>query len=210
MNFEKDCYYKYKGGYVPLKGKFNRLIENIVYKCIYCNSESATLQFIRYYNDFPTSDIVFLNQSDIKFFNKSGVNPKNVIKNNKKTMEKQNYPITPHPDLRKPYASHPNCNTQQLSNQITPQIEPEHISFKSITNNMNDLYERKNSDYGNAFDQSLDDYGLTAAAIRLNDKLNRFKSLISKPCSQVKDESIDDTLIDLANYAIMTILWRNK
>lgn len=42
--------------------------------------------------------------------------------------------------------------------------------------------------------------------IRLGDKLARFKSLTKSEVQEVKDESIRDTLIDLANYAIMTVL----
>lgn len=42
--------------------------------------------------------------------------------------------------------------------------------------------------------------------IRLGDKLARFKSLTKSGVQEVKDESIRDTLIDLANYAIMTVL----
>jgi hypothetical protein len=44
--------------------------------------------------------------------------------------------------------------------------------------------------------------------IRLEDKLNRLKSLTRSGDQQVNDESIDDTLMDLANYAIMTIVER--
>ena len=42
--------------------------------------------------------------------------------------------------------------------------------------------------------------------IRRGDKLARFKSLTKSEVQEVKDESIRDTLIDLANYAIMTVL----
>ena len=41
--------------------------------------------------------------------------------------------------------------------------------------------------------------------IRLEDKLNRLKSLLKKE-SLVTDEKIEDTLMDLANYAIMTLI----
>lgn len=48
---------------------------------------------------------------------------------------------------------------------------------------------------------------MAMARIRLMDKLNRFKKLSRNPeTAQVKDESIRDTLIDLANYAMMTVL----
>lgn len=78
--------------------------------------------------------------------------------------------------------------------------------FKQIASNMIDTYSRKNHDYGNSFDQSLDNFGLIASAIRIGDKMNRFESLIKK-VAQVKDESLRDTLLDMANYAIMTIMW---
>ena len=42
--------------------------------------------------------------------------------------------------------------------------------------------------------------------IRLGDKFSRFKTLTQSGGQQVADESIRDTLMDLANYAIMTIL----
>ena len=71
---------------------------------------------------------------------------------------------------------------------------------------MTDLYRRKNADYGNSFDKSLDKDGLIVADIRIGDKINRITSLLKKE-AQVVDESLTDTLIDLANYCIMTILW---
>ncbi|WP_235888741.1 nucleotide modification associated domain-containing protein [Ruoffia tabacinasalis] len=83
------------------------------------------------------------------------------------------------------------------------------LTFKHITDLMNNLYERKNADYGNSFDRSLDADGLLVAKIRLGDKYNRFSQLISKQ-AQIKSESIEDTLIDLANYAVMTLIWLSK
>lgn len=44
------------------------------------------------------------------------------------------------------------------------------------------------------------------ARIRLSDKLSRFKTLSKNPVQQVQDESMRDTLLDLANYAIMTVM----
>lgn len=78
--------------------------------------------------------------------------------------------------------------------------------FMSITNNMVKTYAAKNHDYGNSFEQSLDKFGLLAAVVRMGDKMNRIESLAVKK-AEVKDESIKDTLLDLANYAIMTVMW---
>lgn len=79
-------------------------------------------------------------------------------------------------------------------------------SFKKITEDMFELYSRKNHDYGDSFTDTVDEFGLVAPAIRLSDKLNRFKTIIKSP-SKVTDEKLEDTLIDMANYAIMTVIW---
>ena len=81
--------------------------------------------------------------------------------------------------------------------------------FREITNRMADIYERKNHDYGNSFDESLDEFGLVAAVVRISDKFNRLKSLYNKE-AKVVDESIADTLMDTANYCIMTRMWMDQ
>lgn len=75
----------------------------------------------------------------------------------------------------------------------------------TICENLTALYARKNADYGDSFGKSFKEYGLTMACIRLEDKLNRIKALRNKD-AQVRDESITDTLMDLANYSIMTLV----
>lgn len=74
-----------------------------------------------------------------------------------------------------------------------------------ICKELNELHKRKNQDYGDSFGNTFKEYGLTMAAIRIEDKLQRLKRLI-KSDAQVKDESIEDTLMDTANYAIMTLI----
>ena len=75
-----------------------------------------------------------------------------------------------------------------------------------ICKEINNLYERKNHDYGDSFHQTFTEEGMAMPRIRLGDKMARFKSLTKSGVQEVKDESIRDTLIDLANYAIMTVL----
>lgn len=82
-------------------------------------------------------------------------------------------------------------------------------SFGEITSQMCDTYIAKNADYGNSFDKSMDEFGITASVVRMSDKMERLKSLTKKK-TQVKDESVKDTLLDLANYAIMTVMHLNK
>ena len=64
----------------------------------------------------------------------------------------------------------------------------------------------KNADYGNSFESSLEEYGLIAALIRMDDKMGRLRTLI-KSEAKVKDESISDTLRDLSNYALIASVW---
>jgi hypothetical protein len=81
----------------------------------------------------------------------------------------------------------------------------------AILNEIKQLYNRKNADYGNSFDKTLDEFGLVASATRMSDKFNRFKSLIRcDSTARVEDEKIEDTLIDLASYAMMTIKWMRQ
>lgn len=74
-----------------------------------------------------------------------------------------------------------------------------------ICEELTELYRKKNHDYGDSFHKSYQEYGLTMAAIRLEDKLNRFKTL-ARSGAEVAEESLRDTLIDLANYAILTVM----
>ena len=80
------------------------------------------------------------------------------------------------------------------------------VSFEGVQKELKEIYEKKNADYGNSFEDSLNEFGTLPTAIRLNEKVNRLKSLcVGK--QQVKDESIEDTLKDIANYCIITLKW---
>lgn len=79
-------------------------------------------------------------------------------------------------------------------------------AHKEICEYLNNLYERKNHDYGDSFHQTFVEEGMAMARIRLGDKFSRFKTLTLKGSQQVQDESVRDTLLDLANYAIMTVM----
>lgn len=65
----------------------------------------------------------------------------------------------------------------------------------------------KNKNYGNSFEISLDKYGIIAALTRISDKFNRIETLILNHNNGTHDESIADTLIDLANYCVMTAVY---
>ena len=78
---------------------------------------------------------------------------------------------------------------------------------EEICKGLHELYEKKNSDYGDSFVETWKEDGYAMVRTRLYDKFSRFKTLSKQPGKQkVKDESIEDTLLDLANYAIMTVV----
>ena len=79
--------------------------------------------------------------------------------------------------------------------------------FEQITKRMCNLYAKKNKDYGDSFSKSLSKYGSIAALTRISDKFNRLESLILKGSSDITSEKLEDTLIDLASYCIMTKMW---
>lgn len=86
--------------------------------------------------------------------------------------------------------------------------QPDHTAkHKQILINMHNTYKRKNADYGDSFHRAYQKRGIISAITRMEDKWMRFEQLATHSDNpQVKDESIYDTLIDLANYAIMTAM----
>lgn len=82
--------------------------------------------------------------------------------------------------------------------------------FDAIIAEIQQLHENKNADYGDSFAKSVEKYGLISALTRISDKFNRAEQLILGNEAKVKDEKLRDTLIDLASYAIMTIVELDK
>ena len=76
-----------------------------------------------------------------------------------------------------------------------------------ICTTLNGIYERKNHDYGDSFAKLRNELP-NAILVRIYDKYSRLKTLMQGAEQKVKDESIDDTLMDLANYCIMELVER--
>lgn len=83
------------------------------------------------------------------------------------------------------------------------------IAFRDITNGMYDTFKAKNHDYGNSFSELFAECGMTYAYGHMAEKLKRVKSLMSDE-AKVNGESMRDSLLDLANYAILTIMELDK
>lgn len=81
---------------------------------------------------------------------------------------------------------------------------------KKLLDDMHDLYIKKNADYGNSVHDTYEKYGLVSFLVRMEDKLNRVRNLnkdnVKISDAKVKDEKIEDTLMDLANYVILAIM----
>lgn len=75
---------------------------------------------------------------------------------------------------------------------------------KKLCEKMNELYKRKNADYGDSFSQMRRRYP-NVIGMKLWEKVNRLCTLLDGNPQQVADESITDTLMDIANYAIMEL-----
>ena len=82
----------------------------------------------------------------------------------------------------------------------------ETLTFQEVTDELEALYTRKNKDYGDSFTDSMETFGMMSSVIRLNDKMKRITSLMFNE-QLVDDESVRDTLVDMANYSIMTLMW---
>lgn len=75
-----------------------------------------------------------------------------------------------------------------------------------ICQKMNDLYRRKNDNYHDSFSNTFKKYGPISALVRINDKFERVESLLLGAENKLDDERLEDTLVDMANYCIMTII----
>ena len=75
--------------------------------------------------------------------------------------------------------------------------------FKDYTNHLATILQEKNHAYGDSFTKSVDKYGLSVIGVRLSDKYNRIEHLITHHELKENDESLEDTLLDLAGYSIL-------
>ena len=104
---------------------------------------------------------------------------------------------------------------QALSGVVPKElITPEVVALRDQQNKMLNLMAKKNADYGNAFNKGCDKLGYRYGLARMYDKANRLIHLIEddfKGCNKpnVEDESMFDTIQDLANYCNMLLAWLN-
>nr|DAD73399.1 MAG TPA: Nucleotide modification associated domain 1 [Siphoviridae sp. ctKm44]DAE09920.1 MAG TPA: Nucleotide modification associated domain 1 [Siphoviridae sp. ctJdE31] len=93
----------------------------------------------------------------------------------------------------------------KMTDKLTPN------TMKNQYDHQWNVFCKKNHDYGNSFEKSLDTFGLVAGIVRMSDKFERLVSLndLSKD-AQIASESLVDTLEDLSNYAAMAACWMKR
>ena len=81
--------------------------------------------------------------------------------------------------------------------------------YNEILEELRKTYEAKNSDYGDSVGDTYKKFGDVSFLTRITDKYNRILSLSDRgECGQVRDESLDDTILDMANYCILWLVER--
>ena len=78
-------------------------------------------------------------------------------------------------------------------------------NFKEVCERLSELLYHKNNCYDNSYDKTVDEYGKTIMALRIQDKLNRVKSKNNN-----NFESLIDTYMDIAGYAILAVLYLER
>ena len=92
-------------------------------------------------------------------------------------------------------------------------IEQEIVFFKGLVAQMAETFAKKRADYGPSTTETWKKFGPVSMLTRMHDKMGRLDNLMAKGnnnCPLVADERVEDTLLDLANYAIITILEMHK
>lgn len=89
------------------------------------------------------------------------------------------------------------------------------VSFRAIQDKLVNIYAKKNHDYGDSFNEGCNELGVGYAFSRIFDKTKRFQTLAKGIMNnnlsiEVQDETIEDTIMDLANYCMMYLAWRDK
>lgn len=100
----------------------------------------------------------------------------------------------------------------KLKDIVSPELVDDVIvDINDIHNQQLALMAKKNKDYGNTLYEACDAIGDIYAYCRIFDKAKRFISLIKKGFNpEIKDDTLEDTIRDLANYCNMYLAWKNR
>lgn len=100
-------------------------------------------------------------------------------------------------------------NEEEINKELDSEVTDFDMDLHHVLSDLESTLKSKNKDYGDSFKQSYDEFGMTAVNIRLTDKFNRFKQLAKGAEPQV-DESLKDTIKDIAGYMVLTLIELNR
>lgn len=118
-------------------------------------------------------------------------------------------PFAWHKDMLEPVELKEEITLSSDLKSTTPNISRLTI-YQYLLNHLEETYEAKNNDYGNSVADTYDKFGCVSFLVRITDKYNRLMTLCdpNAPEQRVKDEKIDDTILDLANYCLLWLVER--
>ena len=89
-------------------------------------------------------------------------------------------------------------------------VKEEVKMFSDLTKEMANTFAKKRADYGQTTTETYDKFGPVSMLTRMHDKMGRLDNLLGKSADNLVGEKVEDTLLDLANYALITILELRK
>jgi hypothetical protein len=93
---------------------------------------------------------------------------------------------------------------------LMEELTPFESRVQEILSDLQSTLYSKNADYGDSHAKLTEELGETVILVRLMDKLNRLKQLLLSEYQARVNESIEDTLKDLAGYAILELERRQR
>lgn len=125
----------------------------------------------------------------------------------------ENYPVAFSkilgPNIRGTVISNEIVNVIETQSKKEKDVNKSNHGYDAVLKEMKDTYDRKNSDYGNSFEKTLNEFGLTPGIAQIYHKFERVKQLVKSPDAKV-NESMRDSLLDMCNYIAMTVAWMDK
>ena len=87
-------------------------------------------------------------------------------------------------------------------------MDKNHKKHRQLCNDLNNLYITKNKEYGNSFTDTYEKLGIISAVTQILHKTNRIVEVSTE--QELVHESLENNLIDLANYCLMTLMELEK
>lgn len=83
-------------------------------------------------------------------------------------------------------------------------------TYENIIKTLAETYKIKNHDYGDSVGDTYEKFGDVSFIVRITDKYNRLMSLWDKEDNAKVAESVDDTILDMANYCLLWLVERDQ